>query len=148
MIQAILTDLGEVIFSNPGVPMVRQSRRCSVFAESLRVGVLVDDCHACGPWLKDGRSDPWLKHEPAAEIHATDFVVLVVEGNITLAEAAVDWSVRLLKQGNGVTYKVRGADCAVPRKETARADRWRKVLLNMVVTVVFLFEIFVFGICG
>ena len=90
MVQAVLSDLGEVILRDPGVPMVRQSGRCSVFTERLRVGVLVDDCHACGPWLKYGRSDPRLKDEPAAQIHATDFVVLVVEGNVTLAEAAVD----------------------------------------------------------
>ena len=99
MVEAILADLGKVIFSDPGVPVARQSSRCSVFAEGLSVGVLIDDGHARGPGLKDGGSDPWLEHEPATQVHATDFVILVVEGHITLAEAAVDWSVRLLRQG-------------------------------------------------
>ena len=47
-----------------------------------------------------------------------------------------------------VIYKVRGADCTVPSKEMARVERWRKLLLNMVVIVVFLLGAFVFGICG
>lgn len=90
MVEAILPNLGEVIFGNPGVPMIDQSSGCSVFAESSRVGVLVDDCHARSPWLKDGGSDPRLEDEPAAQIHPTNFVILVVEGYTTLAEAAVD----------------------------------------------------------
>lgn len=139
MIEAILADLGEVVFSDPGIPMVHQRGRRSVLAEGLSVGVLVDDCHARGPWLKDGGSDPWLENEPAAQVHATDYVVVVVEGHITLAEAAVDWLVRLLEQGSRVTYKVRGADCTVPKQEMARVERWRKLLLNMVVIAGFLF---------
>ncbi len=149
MIEAILADLGKVIFSDPGVPMVRQSARCSVLTESLSVGVLVDDCHAGGPWLKDGGSDPWLEDEPAAEVDATDFIVVIVEGYIPLAKAAVDWSVRLLEHGSQVTYKVRGADCTVAKKEMARAEKWRKLLLNMVVIAVFLLVgILELGICG
>ena len=95
MIQAILADLGEVSFSDPGIPVVRQSGRCSVLAEGLSVGVLVDDCHAGGPWLKDGWSDPRLEDEPAAQVHATDFLVRVVEGYVTLAQVAVAWSVEV-----------------------------------------------------
>ena len=46
-----------------------------------------------------------------------------------------------------MAYKVRGADCTVPKQETARVEKWRKLLLNMVVLAVFLFavEILVFG---
>ena len=36
-----------------------------------------------------------------------------------------------------MTYKVRGADCTVRSKEMARAERWRKLLLNMTVIAVF-----------
>lgn len=86
VVQAILGNLGEVIFGDPGFPMLRQSGGRSVFAECLRVGVLVDDCHARSPWLKDGRSDPWFEDEPAAQVYASDFVAVVVEGYITLAE--------------------------------------------------------------
>lgn len=53
MVEAILADLSEVVFRDPGVPMVRESSRCSFFAESLRVSVLIDHCLARGPWLKD-----------------------------------------------------------------------------------------------
>ena len=52
MVEAIVADLGEVIFSDPGVPMVRQSSGCSVLAKGLSIGVLVDNCIARGPWLK------------------------------------------------------------------------------------------------
>ena len=90
MVQAVLADLLEVIFGDPGVPMVLESRRRTVLAEGLSVSILVDDCHARGPSLKDGWSDPWLKDEPAAQVDATDLVVLIVEGYITLAEAAID----------------------------------------------------------
>lgn len=148
MIEAILANLGEVIFSDPGVPVVRQSGGCSVFAESLRIGVLVDDCHARGPRLKNGGSDPWLEDEPTSQVHATNFVVVIVEGYITLAQAAVTCSMRLPKSRSRVTYTVRGADCTAPSKKMAMVERWRKMLLNMVVRAGCLFEIFVFGICG
>ena len=47
-----------------------------------------------------------------------------------------------------MTYKVRGADCTVPKKEIARAERWRKLLLNMAVIAVFLLVgNLEFGIC-
>lgn len=94
MVEAVLGNLGEVILGDPGVPMVRQSRGCSIFAESLRVGVLVDDCLARGPWLKNGRGDPWFEDEPAAQIYAPDNVVIIVEIHTTLVEVTVDWSVR------------------------------------------------------
>lgn len=149
MVEAILADLSEVVFGDPGVPMVHQSGRCSVFAKSLRVGVLIDHCHARGPWLKDGGSDPWFEDEPAAQIYTSNFVVVVVKGYTTLVKAAVDRSMRLLKQGSrGVTYKVRGADCTVPSKEMARVERWRKLLLNMMVIAVFVLGVFVLGIYG
>ena len=147
MIEAVVADLGEVIFGDPGVPMIFQSRRCIILAEGLSVRVLVDDCHARGPWLEDGGSDPWLEDEPAAQVDATDLVVLVVESYITLAQAAKDWLVRLLGHEHGTTHKVRGADCTVPNKELARADRWRKLWVSMVIAV-FLFEVFVIGRCG
>lgn len=66
MVQAVPTDLVEVVLSDPSVPMIRESRICSVFAEGLRVSVLVDDSLAAGPWLKDGGGNPWLEDEPAA----------------------------------------------------------------------------------
>lgn len=94
MVEAILADLSEVIFRDPGIPMVRKSGRCSVFAESLRVGVLIDHCLARGPWFKDGGSDPWLEDEPAAQAYTSNFVIVVVEAYVTLAEAAVDLSKR------------------------------------------------------
>ena len=97
MVEAIFADLREIIFCDPGFPMVRQSRGCSVFADSLRIRVLVDDCFALGPWLKDGRGDPRFEDEPAAQVHTTDLVILVVEGYITLDKAAVHWSVRLFE---------------------------------------------------
>ena len=147
MIEAVVADLGEVIFGDPGVPMIFQSRRCSILAEGLSVRVLVDDCHARGPWLKDGGSDPWLEDEPAAQVDATDLVVLIVESYITLTQAAIDRSVRLLGRGRGTTHKVRGADCTVANKEIARADRWRKLWVSMVIAT-FLFEVFVIGRCG
>ena len=36
----------------------------------------------------------------------------------------------------GVTHKVRGADCTVPSNEMARVDRWRKLLVNIVIGVI------------
>ena len=45
--------------------MIRQSARCSIFAEGLSIGILVDDGHASGPRLKDGGGDPRLEDEPA-----------------------------------------------------------------------------------
>ena len=42
---------------------------------------------------------------------------------------------------------MRGADCTVPSKEMARVDRWRKLLVNMVVVAVFLSR-YVFGDVG
>ena len=99
MIEAVLADLSEVVLSDPGVPMVRESGRCSVFAKSLGVGVLIDHCHARGPRLKDGGSNPWLEDKPAAEAHTSDFIIVVVEGYITLAEAAVYRSKKCLGKG-------------------------------------------------
>ena len=87
MIQAIVADLSEVVFGDPGVPVVLEGRRGSVLAEGLSVSVLVNDCVTCGPFLKDGGCDPWLEDKPAAQVDATDLVVLVVEGYITLAQA-------------------------------------------------------------
>ena len=95
MVEAILTDLGEVVFRDPGAPMARESGRCSVFAKSLRVGVLVDHCLARGPRLKDGGSDPWLEDKPAAQAYTSNFVVAIVEGYVTLAEVAVGLSKRI-----------------------------------------------------
>ena len=94
MVEAILADLSEVVFRDPSAPMVGESGRCSIFAESLRVGVLIDYCLARGPLLKDGGGDPWFEDEPAAQAHTSNFVVVVVEGYVTLAEAAVDLSKR------------------------------------------------------
>ena len=45
-----------------------------------------------------------------------------------------------------ITYKVRGADCTVPSKEMARVDRWKKLLVNMIVAV-FLSKMLVLGRC-
>ncbi len=90
MVEAILANLIKIIFSDPGVPVTLQSRRCSILAEGLRVSVLVNDGLTRSPGLEDGGSNPWLKDEPAAQVDATDFVVLVVEGYITLAKAAVE----------------------------------------------------------
>ena len=89
MVKAIIANLSEVVFGDPGVPVVLEGRRGSVLAEGLSVSVLVDDCVTCGPFLKDGGCDPWLEDEPAAQIDATDLVVLVVEGYITLAQATI-----------------------------------------------------------
>ena len=147
MVEAIVANFGEVIFGDPGVPVVLQSGRCSGLAEGLSVRVLVDDGVARGPWLEDGGCDPWLEDEPAAQVDATDLVVLVVEGYITLAQATVDRSVRFLEQRRRVTHKVRGADCTVAlSKEMAMADSWRKLLLNMVIAVM-QGEMFAFGRC-
>ena len=85
MIKAIVGNFGEVVLGDPGVPVILQSGRCSVLAEGLRVSVLVNDCIARGPLLKDGRSNPWLEDKPASQVDTTDFVVLVVESYITLA---------------------------------------------------------------
>ena len=87
MVKAIVANLSEVVFGDPGVPVVLEGRRGSVLAEGLSVSVLVDDCVTCGPFLKDGGCDPWLEDKPAAQVDATDLVVLVVEGYITLAQA-------------------------------------------------------------
>ena len=45
---------------------------------------------------------------------------------------------------------MRGADCTVPSREMARVERWRKLLfnMNMMVTAVFLLEVFVLGVSG
>ena len=53
MIQAILANLLEVVLGDPGVPVVLESGRRTVLAEGLSVSVLVDDCQARKPWLKD-----------------------------------------------------------------------------------------------
>lgn len=90
-----MANLGEVVLGDPGVPVILQSGRCGVFAKGLSVRVLVDNSLARGPFLKDGRCNPWLEDEPATQVDPTDLVVLVVEGYITLAQAAVDWSVRI-----------------------------------------------------
>ena len=87
MIQAIVANLSEVVFGDPGVPVVLEGRRGSVLAEGLSVSVLVNDCLTCGPFLKDRGCNPWLEDKPAAQVDATDLVVLVVEGYITLAQA-------------------------------------------------------------
>ena len=97
MVKAIVANLSEVVFGDPGVPVVLEGRRGSVLAEGLSVSVLVDDCVTCGPFLKDGGCDPWLEDEPAAQVDATDLVVLVVEGYITLAQATVGRLLRLLE---------------------------------------------------
>ena len=65
MIKAVIGDLVEVILSDPGVPVVLESGRCSVFAKSLSISVLVDDRLTVCPFLEDGGSDPWLEDEPA-----------------------------------------------------------------------------------
>lgn len=93
VIEAILANLAEVVFGDPGVPVILQSTRRSVLAKRLSVRVLVDNSLARGPFLEDGGCNPWLEDEPAAQVDATDLVVLVVEGYITLAQAAVQWSV-------------------------------------------------------
>ena len=111
----------------------------------MSVSVFVDDRLTRRPWLEDRRCDPWLEDEPAAQIDATDLVILVVEGYITLAEAAIDWSVRLFMQVCEVTYKVRGADSTALSKERVRVDRWRKVLLNMVGMAECFLEVVWFG---
>ncbi len=88
MVEAILANLIKIVFSDPGVPVILQSCRCSILAEGLRVSVLVNDCLTRSPGLEDGWSNPRLKDEPAAQVDTTNFVVLVVEGYITLAKAA------------------------------------------------------------
>lgn len=99
MIEAILANLGEVVFGDPGVPVILQSGRRSVLAKGLSVSVLVDNSLARGPFLKDGGCNPWLEDEPATQVDTTDLVVLVVEGHTTLAQAAVNWSVGIAQAG-------------------------------------------------
>lgn len=89
MIKAIVADLSEVVFDDPGVPVVLEGRGGSVLAEGLSVSVLVNDVVICGPFLKDGGCNPGLEDKPAAQVDATDLVVLVVEGYITLAQATL-----------------------------------------------------------
>ena len=87
MVKAIVGNLSEVVFNDPGVPMVLEVREGSVLAEGLSVSVLVNNVLTRGPLLKDRWCDPWLEDEPAAQVDATDLVVLVVKGYITLAQA-------------------------------------------------------------
>ena len=55
---------------------------------------------------------------------------------------------RLLKQWSGSSYKVRGADWTAPSNEMARVERWKTLLLNMMVIAVLSFEVYVVGRCG
>ena len=87
MVKAIVADLSEVVLGDPGVPVVLEGRGRSVLAEGLSISVLVNDILTCGPFLKDGGCDPWLEDKPAAQVDATDLVVLIIEGYITLTQA-------------------------------------------------------------
>ena len=85
MIQPSSGHLAEVILCDPGVPVVLQIRLGLAFAKSLRIGILVDYVVAQG---EDGRGDPWFKNEPTAKIYTTDFVIAIIECNVSLAKPA------------------------------------------------------------
>ena len=68
----------EVGLGDPGVPVVGEAAECFIFAQSCAVGVFVDS--GVGSCLEDGGCDPWFENKPATEVHAADFLVVVVEG--------------------------------------------------------------------
>lgn len=80
MVQARGRDSVEVALGDPRVPVVGQTRRCFGLAEGLRVRIFVDDRLGVGPFTEDGRRDPRLEDEPASQIHASHFIVVVIEG--------------------------------------------------------------------
>ena len=51
-------------------------------------------------------------------------------------------------RGSGMSYEVRGADCTVCSKEMARAERGRKLPVNMAIIQVFSFGVFEVRIYG
>ena len=89
MIEPGVGNLVEVVLGDPGLPMVGQTFGRFGLAESLGVGILIDNgCLICS-LAKDARCDPGFKDEPAAQVDAAHLVVLVIEGNSALAEATI-----------------------------------------------------------
>lgn len=80
MVQARSRNSVEVGLGNPRIPVVGQTRRSFGLAKGLRVRIFVDDSMGVRPFAEDGRRDPRLEDEPASQIHATHFVVIIIEG--------------------------------------------------------------------
>ena len=80
MVQASSCNLVEVVLSDPSVPVCVETRRSFGLAKGLRVRIFVDDSMGVRPFAEDGRRDPRLEDEPASQIHATHFVVIIIEG--------------------------------------------------------------------
>lgn len=84
MIESIRRDLLEIRLGDPRVPVVRQPRGCLGLAQRLSVGIFIDDGVIFGPFGEDRGRDPWFENEPASEVDAADYVVLVVKGEVAV----------------------------------------------------------------
>jgi hypothetical protein len=80
MVQARGRNSIEVGLGDPRIPVVGQTRRCFGLAEGFRVRIFVDDSLGVRPFAEDGRRNPRLEDEPASQIYASHFVVIIIEG--------------------------------------------------------------------
>lgn len=79
-IETGVLDLLEVLPSCPGFPVLLQHLLvCFVGSQLLGQGELVHDAHRVGELLEDGRSNPGLKDQPAADVAALDLLIAPVE---------------------------------------------------------------------
>ena len=88
VVESSIGDLPEVVGSNPRVPVLSKTVRCFLWPKCLAVCELVDDGLTAGPFIEDGRRDPWLQDKPATKVDAVHLVVVVVEVYISALEFA------------------------------------------------------------
>ena len=86
MVQASSRNLLEIVLSDPSVPVTAETRRSFVLAKGLGVRVLVHDSPTRRPFLKERWSDPWLEHKPPTEVDTADFIVVVIERELTATQ--------------------------------------------------------------
>jgi hypothetical protein len=85
VVEASLGHLLEVVFGEPRVPMLLQSRLGGILAQDGAECPLVDGIIA----LEKTGGDPGLEDEPSAGVDATNLLVVVVEGGCASYRVAV-----------------------------------------------------------
>lgn len=81
----------EVLLGDPAVPVRGEARTSFRLAESLGVCVLINDVFVARG-LEDGGCDPWLQHEPAAEVDTLDLLGAIGELGCTPDRSAAGGS--------------------------------------------------------
>ena len=132
MIQSRACDLIEVVLCDPRVPVVLQIRLGLALAKGLCISIFIDHVTA---QREDGRGNPWLKDKPAAEVHAADFIIAVVECNISFAKVAarVVSKLKWRRETETGAYKVKevGAASTVLKIDKAVATTPARLLVNI-----------------